>query len=56
MTTDVFRVTSCNDQAGYFPDKLRFTGGKRMVGSAVNLETRAVLELTYFSASTVVVK
>ncbi len=45
-TIDIFHVTSCNDQAEY-PDKLCFTGGKRVVGSTAILETRAVLELTY---------
>ncbi len=34
-----------NDQAGYFPETLHFTGGNRVVG--FTLETRAVLELTY---------
>ncbi len=44
---DVFHVTSRNDQAGYFLDKLGFTGGKRVVGSTAILKTRAVLELAY---------
>ncbi len=35
------------NQAGYFPDKLHFTGGIRVVGSTAILETRAVLERTY---------
>ncbi len=41
---DVFHAMSCND---IFPDKLHFTGGKRVVGSTAILEARAVLELTY---------
>ncbi len=41
---EVFHATSCNAQARYFPDKLRFTGGKRVVGCTAILETRG---LTY---------
>ncbi len=37
-------------------DKLRFTCVNRVLGSTAILKTRAVPELTYFSASTVVVK
>ncbi len=35
------------NQAGYFPGKLCFTDGKRVIGSTAILETRAVLERTY---------
>ncbi len=43
-------------QAGYILDKLRSTGGKKVVGSTAILATRAVLELAYLIVLTVVVK
>ncbi len=48
-------MTSCNDQAGYFPDKLRFTGGKRVVGSTAHIRNKGSSGTYELSASAVVV-
>ncbi len=52
-----FHVMSCNDQAGYFLDKLRFTGGKRVVYRFYSdLRNKGTSGTYVLSALTVVVK